>query len=311
VRIGLYISADGATPIGRLLARFERAEAEGFATAWAGQILDHDALTLLALAAHATQRIELGSWVVPAPLRHPGVLAQQALSVQAGSAGRLVLGVGASHEEVVTRRFGVAFEKPGPFLREYLDVLEPLLDGRRVEHAGSHFHVSLQLGTRVASRPPVLLAALGPALLELAGAAADGAAIWLGSPRYLQEFAIPRLREAARGVGRPAPRIACGFPIAVTRAAAARQSAGRLLARSAKLPAYRRVLERGGLAQPADAAIVGDEDAVARALERLAEIGVTDLTAVLFDVDGDPEARTRTQALLAILARRAPPLPLG
>ena len=185
-------------------------------------------------------------------------------------------------------------------MREYLELLVPLLAGERVEHAGERYRVSLQLGALGAHPPPVLLAALGPAMLRLAGAAAGGAAIWLGSRRYLEAFAVPRLREAARAAGRPAPRIACGFPIAVTRdLTAARAGAEALLARSAKLPAYRRVLERGGLARPSDAAIVGDEDAVARELAGLAGIGVTDLTAVPFAVAGDPEAPARTQALLA------------
>ncbi|HEY8152721.1 MAG TPA: TIGR03564 family F420-dependent LLM class oxidoreductase [Myxococcota bacterium] len=304
MRIGLYISAGPATPIDAILARFERAEAEGFATAWAGQVFDHDALTLLALAARATRRIELGSWVVPAPLRHPAVLAQQALTVQAASGGRLALGVGVSHEEVVARRFGERFEHPVRHMREYLDLLTPLLAGARVQHAGERYRVSLQLGSLGTDPPPVLLAALGPAMLRLAGAAADGAAIWLGSRRYLETFAVPHLREAARAAGRPAPRIACGFPIAVTRdLAPARAGAEALLARSSKLPAYRRVLERGGLARPSDAAIVGDEDAVARELEALAGIGVTDLNAVPFAVEGDPEAPARTQALLAGVAR--------
>ena len=304
MRIGLYISAGATTPIDAILARFERAEADGFHTAWAGQLFDHDALTLLGLAARATRRLELGSWVVPAPLRHPAVLAQQALTVQAASSGRLVLGVGVSHPEVVARRFGEPFERPVRHMREYLELLVPLLAGERVEHAGERYRVSLQLGSFGASPPPVLLAALGPAMLRLAGAAATGAAIWLGSRRYLETFAVPRLREAARGAGRPAPRIACGFPIAVTRdLPAARDGAEALLARSARLPAYRRVLERGGLARPSDAAIVGDEDAVARELAALAGIGVTDFTAVLFAVAGDPEAVARTQALLAGLAR--------
>jgi 5,10-methylenetetrahydromethanopterin reductase len=304
VRIGLYISAGANTPIDAILMRFERAEADGFATAWAGQVFDHDALMLLALAARATRRIELGSWVVPAPLRHPAVLAQQALTVQAASGGRLALGVGVSHEEVVTRGFGEPFARPARHMREYLELLLPLLAGKRIEHAGERYRVSLQLGRLGADPPPVLLAALGPAMLRLAGVAADGAAIWLGSRLYLESFAIPRLQKAAREAGRPAPRIACGLPVVVTRdLAAAREGAEALLARSAKLPAYRRVLERGGLARPADAAIAGDEDMVARELAGLAGIGVTDFTAVLFAVPGDPDAGLRTQALLAGLAR--------
>jgi F420-dependent oxidoreductase-like protein len=304
VRIGLYISAGATTPIDAILARFEHAEADGFHTAWVGQVLDHDALTLLALAARATRRIELGTWVVPAPLRHPAALAQQALSVQAACADRLLLGVGVGHEEVVARRFGIPIGSPTRRMREYLALLGPLLAGARVEHAGERYRISLQLGTLGAKPPPVLLASLGPALLRLAGAAADGAAIWLGSPRFLEQLAIPCLLEAARGANRPPPRIACGFPIAVTRdAAAAREGATAVLARSARLPAYQRVLERGGLARPADAAIIGDESAVARDLARLRELGVTDLTAVLFDVAEDPGVAERTQAFLAELAR--------
>jgi hypothetical protein len=153
----------------------------------------------------------------------------------------------------------------------------------------------------------VLLAALGPAMLRLAGAAADGAAIWLGAPRFLEQLAIPGLVSAARDAGRPAPRIACGFPIAVTRHVdAARESAELLLARSSKLPAYQRVLERGGLERPADAAIIGDDTTVIRALDQLARLGVTDLMAATFDVAGDPGARARTQALLAERSRATP-----
>jgi alkanesulfonate monooxygenase SsuD/methylene tetrahydromethanopterin reductase-like flavin-dependent oxidoreductase (luciferase family) len=189
-------------------------------------------------------------------------------------------------------------------MREYLELLHPLLAGRRVEHVGERYRVALELGRLGAAPPTVLLAALGPAMLGLAGAAADGAAIWLGAPRYLEALAIPRVREAARAAGRPEPRIACGFPIAVTRdVAAAYESASAYLARSAKLPAYRRVLERGGLARPEQAAIVGDEQAVAHELARLARLGVTDLMAALFPVAGDPEAPARTQAFLAGLAR--------
>ena len=174
-------------------------------------------------------------------------------------------------------------------MREYLELLAPLLAGERVEHAGERYRVSLQLGRLGADPPPVLLAALGPAMLRLAGpplpARRSGwarVAIW--SRSQSRACAGPHATPATP------PRIACGFPVVVTRdLPAAREGAESLLARSAKLPAYRRVLERGGLARPSDAAIVGDEDAVARELAGLAGIGVTDFTAVLFAVAGDPE----------------------
>jgi F420-dependent oxidoreductase-like protein len=303
VRIGLYVSADARAGIEVWLERFARAEAEGFATAWTGQLLGHDALVLLSLAGRATRRIELGTWVVPTPPRHPVALAQQAATAQAACGGRLVLGIGVSHRAVVAERLGLPYERPLAHLREYLAVLRPLLAGGEVDHRGELYRVRLRLDLPSAPPPPVLVGALGPRMLALAGSAADGAAIWLGGPRTLERFAIPLLRDAARAAGRPPPRIACGLPVAVVRdAAAARASAEALLERSARLPAYRRILAREGVASPADVALLGDEDAVAAHLERLAGIGVTDFAAATFPVEGDPDAPARTRTLLARLA---------
>jgi F420-dependent oxidoreductase-like protein len=304
MRIGFYISADAATPIDAVLRRFERAEALGFSTAWVGQLFDHDALALLALASRATRRIELGTWVVPVQPRHPAALAQQALTVQAASGGRLLLGVGVSHAAVVADRLGLAYAAPARHMREYLSVLRPLLAGEPVEHAGEWLRVSLQLGRTTATPPPVFLAALGPQMLRLAGELADGVAIWLGGPRYLERYAVPRVREAARAAGRECPRIACGLPVAVVRdAQRARASAAAFLARSSRLPAYRRVLEREGAASPADVAVIGDESAVCAALRRLAQLGVSDFNAVPFSVEDDPDAVVRTQTSLAEFAQ--------
>lgn len=306
VRIGFYVSAHAATPIEAILRRFERAEALGIHTAWVGQLFDHDALSLLALASRATRRIELGTWVVPIQPRHPAALAQQALTVQAASGGRLVLGVGVSHAAVVADRLGLPYAAPARHMREYLTVLRPLLAGDHVEHAGERLRVSLGLGTPWPTPPPVFLAALGPHMLRLAGELADGVAIWLGGPRYLERYAIPRVSAAARAAGRACPRIACGLPVAVARdTARARESAETFLARSSKLPAYRRVLEREGAATPGEVAVIGDESAVRDALQRLAELGVTDFNAVPFSVDGDPDAVVRTQDCLAALAQAA------
>jgi F420-dependent oxidoreductase-like protein len=308
VRIGLYVAGEARAGIDALLGRFAEAEAAGFATAWTGQLLGRDALVLLALAGRVTRRIELGSWVVPTPPRHPVALAQQAATVQAATNGRLVLGIGVSHRPIVAERLGLPFERPLAQLREYLAVLRPLLAGGEVDHRGESYRVKLRLELPAAAAPPVLVGALGPRMLELAGSVADGAAIWLGGPRYLEGFAIPRLREAARAAGRPPPRIACGLPVAVTRAGpGARASAEAFLGRSARLPAYRRVLAREGAASPADVALLGDEDEVARGLARLAGLGATDFAAATFPVEGDPEAGSRTRALLAALAaqRRA------
>ncbi len=304
VRIGFYVSTEGAAPVDALLRRFERAEALGFQTAWVGQIFDHDALTLLALAARATRSIELGTWVVPIQPRHPSVMAQQALTVQAASGGRLLLGVGVSHAAVIEKRLGLPYTSPAQRMREYLAVLEPLLAGRGVDFEGETLRVSLTLGTK-AKPPPVLVAALGPQMLRLAGEVADGVAIWLGGPRYLSRYALPRIREAAQVAGRQAPRVACGLPVALADdEKRARASAEAFLGPSSRLPAYRRVLEREGADTPGAVAVVGDEDAVGEQLSRLAELGVDDFNAVPFAVEGEPDAVPRTQEFLAGLARR-------
>ena len=235
MRIGLYVSTVGAADLDAILARFERTEQRGFHTAWLGQVFEHDALTILALAGRVTKRIELGSWVVPTPPRHPSALAQQALTVQSACGGRLLLGIGVSHPAVVERRLGLSLARPLRHMQEYLAVLQPLLAGERVDHRGEEFRVALQLDSPDVAPPPVLLGALGPRMLALAGACADGAAIWLGGPRYLEELAIPRLRESAQKASRPAPRIACGLPIAVCAdAARARASAEAFLAQSSR-----------------------------------------------------------------------------
>jgi F420-dependent oxidoreductase-like protein len=306
VRIGLYVSTANGVSIDEILRRFIDAEACGLHTAWTEQVFEQDALTLLALAARATRRIELGSWVVPIQARHPAALAQLARTVQATSAGRLVLGVGVSHEAVIERRLGLPWARPLRLARAYLDVLWPLLETGRVDTANEAFRLRLSLDPIVDEPPTVLLAALGPRMLELAAARTHGAALWLAGPRILEEFAIPRLREAALAAGRPLPRIACGLPIAVTPATSgARVSAEAFLAQSSRLPAYRRILEREGARTPADVALVGDEEDVGRRLDALESLGVTDFNAVTFDVEGDADAALHTLALLEARARRA------
>lgn len=304
MRIGLFVSTRGGCSLGEALERIQRTEAEGFRTAWVGQLDDFDALSLLALAGRITHRIELGTWVVPSYPRHPLVLAQQALTIQAASGNRLTLAIGVSHRAIIERRLGLDFSAPARHMRGYLRALQPLLRGESLAGGEERASLSARIERPDAVPPPLLLAALGPAMLRLAGARADGAALWLGGRAYLEKFALPRLGAAAREAGRPWPRIVCGLPIAVTsRREQARISAARFLDPSAKLPSYRRVLERGGASEAADVAILGDEDEVIARLRELAALGVSDLNAVLFEIEGEREAHARTRRLLAELAR--------
>ncbi len=304
MRIGIFVSTRGASDLEAWLDRFALLEQAGFHTAWVGQVFEYDALTLLALAGRLTRRIELGSWVVPSYPRHPSSLALQALTAQAACRGRLLLGIGASHRAIVEGKLGLDYSRPLSHLREYLSVLKPLLAGQAARFEGREFRVSLHLHTPAQPAPPLWLAALGPRMLELAGAEADGVAVWLGGPRYLGEFAVPRIHAAARAAGRAAPRIAAGLPVAVADAARARSSADAVLAPSSALPAYRDVLAREGARSPGQLAICGSAAEVERQLAGLAALGVSDFNAVTFPVEGDPGAPARTQELLAGLARR-------
>ncbi len=303
MRIGLYISTAGNVSLDGICDRFVAAEESGFHTAWAGHTFDWDGLSLLALAGRATERIELGSWVVPSYPRHPVAMAQQALTVQSACSGRLVLGIGTSHSAVIQKRMGIDYSRPLRHMREYLAVLPSLLAGESVSHRGEDFRIAAQLDPCGAPAPPVLLAALGPQMLQLAGRSADGVAIWLGGARFVGEFALARIDAGARAAGRARPRVIIGLPVAVTNDPCARNAAEKFLALSSKLPAYRRVLEREGAESPADVALIGDEAHVLRRLETLAKLGVSDFNAILFPVSGDPQAARRTRDFLAAFAK--------
>lgn len=301
MRIGLFLLT--SAPLSIILSQIERAERAGFATAWLPNIFGHDALTVLALAGQHTTQIELGAGVIPTYPRHPAALAQQALTVQAATGNRLVLGIGPSHQVVIEQMMGLSYAKPIPHMRDYLRALTSLLTGQPAHFKGDAYQINLQLAVPEATPPPVLVAALRPQMLRLAGQLADGTITWMGGPRYLQDMAIPVIAHAARDAGRPAPRIVVGLPVAVTQKLdAARAAASRIFAVYATLPAYRAVLDIEGAVDAADVALIGTEAEVAQRLQELATIGVTDFAAVVYDIPDDPVAHERTYDFLAGVA---------
>jgi F420-dependent oxidoreductase-like protein len=304
VRIGVFLSSNPAQALERVFERARRLEEQGIGLIWLSQLYDYDALALAALLGRETRRAQIGTWVVPTFPRHPTALAQQALTAQAASGNRLVLGIGLSHQVVIEKRLGLDFSRPVRHMREYLEVLLPLLRGESVAYRGEMFRVRLGIRVPGALAPPVLVGALGPQMLRLCARLADGVAIWLGGPVYLEQFAVPLLREASAAAGRPFPRLAVGLPIAVcSDLAAGRAAAARQNDQSAALPSYQGALARGGAKGPEDVAILGDETAVRAQLARLAALGVTDFNAVVTPIPEEPGAVERTHALLAALAR--------
>jgi len=305
MRIGIIAGLGPRATLDDLLNQITRAEQDGLASAWTTNIFNHDALIVLALAGRLTRRIELGTAVVPTYPRHPVALAQQALTAQAATQNRLALGVGLSHRVVIEGMLGLDFSKPVRHMREYLSVLNSALSGQQTSFQGEEYRVmNTTLGVPGASKPPVLVAALGEQMLKLAGRMADGTVTWMGGAKYLETNAIPVIRKAAQEAGRPTPRIVAGLPIAITNQIdAARAAAGKQFAMYGQLPSYRAVLDKESAAGPADVAIVGDEHAVAAQVRRLAEIGVTDFIASPFPIRDDAGALERTYTWLAHTAR--------
>jgi F420-dependent oxidoreductase-like protein len=306
MRIGL---TGGGTTADRIVSQASKAEADGFSSMWyPGAAGAGDPLAVMALAGRATSAIELGTAVLQSYTCHPALLASRASATVSaiGAAGRLTLGVGPSHRVVVEDRLGLSYDTPGRHTDEYVQILAALLRGEQVSFAGSEFRVEagplpLLAGTEI----PVLVGALGPRLLRVAGAYTAGTILWMANARAIEAHVAPRIRKTAADAGRPAPRIVAGLPVAVhDDVAEARSVAARQFSVYGELPNYQRILAHGEIAGPAEAVIVGAEDSVAAQVRALFEAGATDVWAAPFPVGDDAAAsRARTRALLAGLAR--------
>jgi F420-dependent oxidoreductase-like protein len=299
MRIGIYRGDAASGPIDKVVGAARDAADAGYASFWLPQTMGMDAMTALAVVGREVPGIELGIAVVPTFPRHPIVMAQQALTTQAISGGRLTLGIGLSHQPIIESSYGYSFDKPIRHMREYLDALLPLVREGNVAFVGETVSARIGLDVRGASPVRVVLAALGPKMLELAGGRADGTATWMTGPATLAQHVIPTIRAAADAAGRPAPMVGAGFPVCVTDdVAGARATAAQTFAIYGTLPSYRAMLDREGASGPEDVAIVGDEAGVRDQIAALGGIGVTDLIASIF---GSKDERDRTYAFLSTL----------
>ena len=272
---------------------------EGFSSAWMANIFGLDALTALAVAGHGIDGIEIGTAVVPTYPRHPAVLAQQALTAALALGSRLTLGIGLSHKIVIEDMYGYGFDAPAAHMSEYLSILLPLVNGEHVAFEGTTMRASIALSVPRTGEVPVLLAALGPQMLKLAGQRTAGTILWMTGPATVRDYIVPTIRAAAQQAGRPDPRVVCILPVCVTNDPdGARARAAKVFEIYGQLPSYRAMLDREGAQGPADVAIVGDEDTVAGQIAALADCGVTDFVAGEF-ARGDE--RQRTRALLRTL----------
>ncbi|HLS75485.1 MAG TPA: TIGR03564 family F420-dependent LLM class oxidoreductase [Nocardia sp.] len=314
MRIGVMIGpekGDTGRKLDRMLRDIEWAESAGMDTAWIPQIpTDFDALTTVAAMGPVTSRIELGTAVVPLQAQHPVALARQALSVHAAAAGRLALGVGPSHHWIVRDMLGLPYDRPAAYTRDYLEVLAAALRGPgRVDVENDTFTVRNPLDLGPVAPLPVLVAALGPVMLRIAGEHTDGTVLWMADEKAISEHVVPRITRAAAEAGRPAPRIVAGLPVCLCARAEipeARARANRILGEAEVSPNYQRLLEQGAAHDIGDLCVAGDEESIVAGLRRYGEAGATDLSVRLLPI-GDTRdelvaSKRRTRQMIADIA---------
>jgi F420-dependent oxidoreductase-like protein len=313
VRIGVMVGPERgryATKIERMLADARWAEEAGLASVWVPQIPDEfDALTAAALIGANTSRIEIGTAVVPIQPRHPIALAQQALSTQAVCDGRLTLGLGVSHHWVIDEMLGLPYEHPVATMADHLDVLDQALVGSGpVDVENERFRVHNPLDITDVSPTPVMLAALGPRMLRLAGERTDGTILWLADERAIGGHIAPAINQAAESAGRGAPRIVAGVPVCLCADAevdVAKERANRVLSEAEVSPNYQRLLDRGDARNVGDILAAGTEASIEKRLRAFADAGTTDVSVRVVPIgetrDDKLASSRRTREYLASL----------
>ena len=291
MRIGAMIGADGTKDsIADVVRLGKEIEAAGLDHVWLANIFSYDAITTLALIGHETSRVRVGTAVTPTYPRHPGALAQQAMTTAAATNNRFTLGIGLSHQVVIENMFGMSYDKPAKHMREYLSVLMPLLRGETVIFQGEQYQVNgLTLDIPGGTDLPVVVAALGPAMIKLTAEMADGTNTWMVGPKTMEKHIIPSFQAA----GKSDPEVVAGMPIVLTtNIDDAKAKIAQNLTVYGQLPSYRAMLDREGAAGPADIAIVGDENQLRGQIKRFQDMGVTDFNAAIMDIEEGAYART-------------------
>ncbi len=270
----------------------------GFDSFWVSQANAVDPVVALAAAADRCQALtEVGTSVVPLYGRHPLPVAQMARTAQSALGGRLTLGIGPSHAGPVAQTFGLGWERPLGYTTEFLDGLQPLLAGREAAAEGEQLVTRGELAID-APDTPILLAALGPRMLDLAGRRTAGTTVGQCGPTTIRTHIAPRIREAAANAGRPEPRIMALIRLCITDDVdGAYQLAREVGARYAAWPSYAAVLAREGVADPGDLHLIGSAAQVLDGLAAYAEAGVTDFRLEV--AAHDERSRASSQEALA------------
>jgi F420-dependent oxidoreductase-like protein len=306
-RIGVSV---GAPAIQTLLRTIDDADAAGVAQLWMTQNpTSLDSLTVYAAAFTRTQRIRLGTSIIPTYPRHPLALVQQAVTVSALGPGRLRLGIGTSHRPSIEGNYGLPMVTPLAHLREYVKVLRAALWTGEVDHQGEFFTARAKLNQT--PRLPILVAALGEDAYRLAGEVSDGAISWNSPPSYLRDVALPALRAGAMGAGRQTPPLIAHIWVALSNdKKAVVTAAKRELAGYGQLPFYANMFAAAGYpvegGDVSDAlveqlVIQGAEESVTQRLTELLDSGLDELLLKVVPTGDVAAAQTRLFRLIGQL----------
>ncbi|HEV8596200.1 MAG TPA: LLM class flavin-dependent oxidoreductase [Candidatus Dormibacteraeota bacterium] len=254
------------------VARAKAAERLGFDSVWTTQMPDaRDAALVLAAYAHNTQRVKLGTGVLPIYTRHPTAMVQMAASLDELSGGRFILGLGISHKVTVEGMWGLRLENPVEAMREYMTIVRTTLRDGSCSFEGRYFTArSMYSGPRRAELP-IMISALNPRMLDLAGEVADGIALYMCTPAYVRDHVVPSVRAGRERAGKSLDGfdIVAAVPVCLTTDRAAGHDVFRkTVARYAALPYYRKMMDASGLGGELEGERVGE-----RVLDELAGIG--------------------------------------
>ncbi len=312
------ISVQEPDPVS-VLAAIRRYDAAGVAAAWltTGGV-GPDGLTLFAAAAVQTERILLGTSIVPILPRHPLAMVQQVSVIAALAPGRFRLGVGPSHKPSVEGTFGIDFKAPLGHLREYLRILKAMLGEGAVDEDGRYYHAHGRLPAPISPVVPVMASALRSRAFRLCGELTDGAITWVCPLSYIRDTALPAVREGAAAAGREAPPLVAHVPFCLsTDVAAVRDAVRRQLAVYPRLPYYSQMLIDAGFPEAAggtwsdamiDAVVPhGNEQQVAERLRAYLQAGAAEIIAAPIVVGVRQQALASAATFLAGLdaGRRA------
>ncbi|MFE0173611.1 LLM class F420-dependent oxidoreductase [Streptomyces sp. NPDC059002] len=304
--IGIALHAVGGTnEIDATVDWAREAASAGVRSAWFGQTLGADALTLATVVGREVPQLHVGTAAIPVFARHPLLTWSQAQTAQAATRGRFHLGLALGTKRITESAYGVPYERPVARLREFLTVLREVRETGHTEFRGELVTAASALPTTVpgADAPiPLLVAAMGPQALRASGELADGILPFLAGPRALGEHIVPAVTAAAERAGRPAPRIAAFVPGIVTSdVARVRAAAVEQLAFYDPIPSYARIIELSGAERAADIAVIGDEEHLAAQIQRYRDAGATEVVVSNGQLS-HAEDRTRTWKLLGELA---------